>query len=380
MADIIKEKEYPLNYPADAVRVISTLSFTGDKNLGIVGSQSLRSQQYAGDYDCYNTVELTGSKPAALKKIVTKFKSVVASLKKLKYCFVGDIKAGLVPEWEVITGAKYNASDAKAKLKALLKDKIITQYEHDDAAAFLKPRLNPAQVSIAKNNIKFHIVRWTPALIKLGKQKLRDGRIMTLEEAIQSPSIVKIDVIALVSNNRFSEFSCIYSFFLNGKPINDAKIDIKQSLKEAIESYTEEGKLFKVLKRKFSYAKLTNDTAAIKRLNPILTSDLGRLYVIQSDMATLLSLLEYTDAPIKMIKQEMDEFINRFSNIYTVKAFLKIEPKLIEDIHTALKFKSKARLISRLKIINEEIERVLNKSTEAVIKGGARCNYRPVIR
>jgi hypothetical protein len=183
-----------------------------------------------------------------------------------------------------------------------------------------------------------------------------------------------------VSNNRFSEFSCIYSLYNNGKPINKHKIDIKKSLTEAIASYSREGKLFKVLKRKFSLAKLTNDTATLKKLNPILTSDLGRLYVIQSDMATLLSLLEYRDAPIKMIKQEMDEFINRFSNIYTVKAFLKIEPKLIEDIHTALTFKSKARLIARLKVINDEIETVLNNSTKSVISGGNRCNYRPVIR
>jgi hypothetical protein len=378
--DIIREKEFPTNYPADALKVITTLSFTGNKNLNLVGSQSLRSQQYAGDYDCYNEVKLTGSKPAALKKLVAKFKSVVSALKSIKNCFVGDIKAGLVPEWEVLTDSTYKATAAKQRLKKLLDAKIITQYEYDDAAAFLKPKLSYGQYLIAKNNIKFHIVRWTPALVKAGKQTLRDGRVMTLEEAIQSPSIVKIDAIAMVAGNRFSEFSCIYSFVLNGKPLNPSKIDIKGSLDEAIEAYTAEGKLFKVLKRKFSLAKLTNDKKTLERLNPILTGDLGRLYVIQSDMAVLLSLLEYRDAPIKAIKAEMDEFVNRFANIYTIPAFQKIEPKLIEDITTALKFKSKARLIARLKVINEEIEKVLNNSTARVIKGGKRCNYRPVIR
>lgn len=380
MAEIIKEKSYPLNYPADAIKVISTMSFTGDKDIGIVGSQSLRSQQYAGDYDAYNKVIYSGTLDSAVKKIVTKFKSVVAALKKLPNCFVGDIKAGLKPEWEVIPGTSYNAADAKKRLKKLLDDKIITQYEYDDAAAFLKPKLSKGGFLIAKNNIKFHIVRWTPTTVKAGKQKLRDGTVMTLAEAVVCPSVVKIDAISLVSNNRFSEFSCIYSFFLGNKPINDFEVNIKSSLKEAIEAYTAEGKLFKVLKRQFSLAKLENNTAKIKRLNEILTSDLGRLYVIQSDMATLLALLEYADAPIKMIKYEMDEFVNRFANIYTVKAFLKMEPKLIEDIHTALKFKSKARLIARLKVINAEIENVLNNSTKAVIKGGSRCNYRPVIR
>ena len=380
MSDIIKEKQYPLNYPSDAIKIISTLSFTGTKDISIVGSQSLRSQQYTGDYDCYNTVRLSGSKEAAVAKIVRKFKSVVAGLKALPNVFVGDIKAGLVPEWEVLPGDKYKASEAKALLKKLLADKIITQYEYDDTVPYLKPRLSHAELLVAKNNIKFHIVRWTPALIKAGKQRLRDGRTLTLADAVQDPSIVKIDAIGLVSNNRFAEFSCIYSFMLGSKPINDTKIDIKTSLKDAIESYTLEGKLFKVLKRKFSLAKLSNDKASLERLNKILTSDLGRLYTIQTDMATLLSLLEYADAPIKMIKQEMDEFVNRFANIYTIPAFLKIEPRLIEDIRTALKIKSKARLVARLKVINDEIERVLNNSTKAVIKGGGRCNYRPVFR
>lgn len=380
MAQITKEKLYPLNYPADAIKVISTLSFTGDKDLKIVGSQSLRSQQYAGDYDVYNNVVYSGTKESAVASIVRKFKSVVKALKKIPNCFVGDIKAGLVPDWEVVPGDRYNATDSRRRLKKLLNDKIITQYEYEDALSFLKPRLSRGGFLIAKNNIKFHIVRWTPASISAGKQRLRDGRTMTLGEAVCDPSVVKIDAISLVSNNRFSEFSCIYSFFLGSTPINDFRVDIKKSLTEAIESYREEGKLFKVLKRQFSLAKLEGNNAKITRLNKILTSDLGRLYVIQSDMATLLALLERSDAPMKMIRAEMDEFVGRFSNIYTVEPFLKMEPELINDIRTALKFKSKSRLIARLKIINDEIEKVLNKSTKNVISGGNRCNYRPVIR
>lgn len=383
MTDIIKQKDYPTNYPADAIKIISTMSFTGTEHVKLVGSQSIRSQKYAGDYDIYNEVKLNeSSQKTAISKIVRKFQSVVAKLKTLSNVFVGDIKAGLVPEWEIITDNfdDYDASKSRAHLKALLDEHIITKYEYEDALPFIKADLSRAEWLIAKNNIKFHIVRWTPALVKLGKQKLRDGRQYTLQEAVQAPSIIKIDAIGLVSSNRFSEFSCIYQIFNKGTPINPIEIDITKSLNDAILSYTEEGKLFKVLKRKFSLAKLKNDTKTVKKLNPILQSDLGLLYVIQSDMATLVALLDYSDAPIDLIKKEMDEFVNRFSNVYSIKEFLKIEPKLIEDIHTALKFKSKARLIARLKVIGDELERVLNNSVKSVLKGSGRCSYRPVIR
>ena len=222
-------------------------------------------------------------------------------------------------------------------------------------------------------------MRWTALTVANGSQKLRDGRTYTLAEAFTAPSIVKVDVIGNVTS-RYVEFSCIYEFKNNGKPINDVNLDIKRSLEEAILSYTAEGKLFKVLKRKFSLAKYANDVPTLKKLNALLNSDLGKLYVIQSDMATLIALLDYPDAPVKLIKKELGQFVERFAKIYTLPSFLKMESKLIDDINTAIKFTSKPRLVARLKVINDEIENVLNNSTASVIKGKGMCNYRPVIR
>lgn len=381
--NILKEKKYPLNYPADAIAILNALSFTGGKDLVLVGSQQIRSQKYAGDYDAYEEVNVKGKTvTAAVKSLVTGFKAIVTHLKSIPNLFIGDIKAGLVPEWTVLSEdyKQFSYNKSTDVLKKLLKAKIISQYEYNDNSKLLNPKLTLEQFLIAKNNIKFHIVRWTPATVAAGKQTLRNGRVYTLAEAFEAPTIVKLDTIGLVNKSRFTEFSCIYQFIHNGKPINNFTINIEQSLKESIISYTTEGKLFKVLKRKFALAKFMNNQKELLRLNPILNGELGQLYVIQSDLTTLLSLLEYADAPIKLIKHEMGQFIDRFSNIYSVKSFLRIEPKLIDDIKTALQFTNKSRLISRLKIINEEIEDVLNKSTKEVIKGGCRCNYKSVIR
>jgi hypothetical protein len=51
-------------------------------------------------------------------------------------------------------------------------------------------------------------------------------------------------------------------------------------------------------------------------LEPILNSDLGRLYIIVGDIDTLLFMLEkYNKLPGDEIKFEIDQFINRLSNI-----------------------------------------------------------------
>jgi len=51
-------KEYPTNYPADAIAVLDSMSVTKGKGVELVGSMSLRSQQYAGDYDANDFVPL----------------------------------------------------------------------------------------------------------------------------------------------------------------------------------------------------------------------------------------------------------------------------------------------------------------------------------
>ena len=51
-------KEYPTNYPADAIAVLDSMSVTKGKGVELVGSMSLRSQQYAGDYDANDFVEM----------------------------------------------------------------------------------------------------------------------------------------------------------------------------------------------------------------------------------------------------------------------------------------------------------------------------------
>lgn len=288
--DILDEKEYPSEYPAEAVRVLNAMTFT-DKASGlkIMGSSALRSQLYAGDYDGYETV-----KGFSLNQLVQKFKEIVKHIKDLPHAYIGDIKCGEVDEWRVVPLKKssFSVKKADAKIDYLKSSGVISPQEAERAKASLK------SYAIAKQEIKFQVVRWTPEEVIAGHKKLRDGRTYTLEEGMTSPSVSKLDVIAEV-NGTYKEFSVIYEFYVDGVNINKFDLNPMKSLKESIEYYKETKNPYKVLKRKFALAKLKNDIPAIKRLSKIINSPLGAIYLLYSEVKTLADLLELGDIDVK---------------------------------------------------------------------------------
>jgi hypothetical protein len=58
-ASLLLQKKYPSQYPEDAVKVLNAMSFSNGKDIMIMGSSSLQSQKYAGDYDAYEIVKVS---------------------------------------------------------------------------------------------------------------------------------------------------------------------------------------------------------------------------------------------------------------------------------------------------------------------------------
>jgi hypothetical protein len=214
-------------------------------------------------------------------------------------------------------------------------------------------------------------VRWSPQEVIHGSKVLRDKKRYTLEEAFSSPSLTKLDVIGFIENNRFTDFSIIYEFFNKGKALNNFPLNVAQSLKEDVIYYKAHGNHFKVLKRMLAIAKLNKDSDAVNKLIPILNSDLGRLYLIISDVGTLIELLENErKVPMPLVRFQLDQMKARMGNIYNLPDFLSEEHDLIGDINAILKMTNKAQLLSRLHQIKTKMEGILN--TNAKAKGGRR--------
>lgn len=373
-------KSYPGNYPSDAVAILDAMSFTDGKSMKLLGSMAVRSQQYAGDFDGYEIVKLNeSSEKVALDKLAAKFKDIIKRLKAMKNVFIGDCKAGSIEEWRVIPKEAgivdgnlvgFNALGAEKKLDDLVRAKVISPAEAKSAREVLKSPLTSEKFLVAKQTIKFHIVRWTPSEILAGHKRLRDGRTFTLQDAFSSPTITKLDVIGMVQNNRFTEFSVIYEFQNGGKILNPDDIDIVRSLQENILYYKANNNPFKVLKRRFALAKFQNKLDEIKRLTPVLNSDLGRIYMLIGDIDTLITLLEEYNPPMKDIRFEIDQFKGRLSNIYDIDSLLKAEPDLLGRINSTLKSSSKEQMVSHLTSIRDTLQGILTRHTPK-LKGGA---------
>jgi len=341
-------RAFPTNYASDTVTVLKALSITDGKDVQVVGSAAMRAQQYNADVDAFEVAEGRGaSKIAAIRNLAARFKDAVRRVQGLRGVFLADIKAGVIPVWQVIPESAqirdnkvigYSGADSRAKVDDLVRDRVMTEADGRKARVLLKDRLTPSEFLVARDLIRPHIVRWLPAEVLRGTKTLPDGSVYSLEEAIASPGVTKIDTIAWLNGNHFSDMSMIYTFTYRGQILNETNSNLIRGLQEDVAALMIEGKPFKALKRRFSLAKAQGDVALMERILPILNGDLGRLYAIASDIQTLLYMLEsYSSLPYKQIVFEIDQLRDRFAKIYSLHDFLYIEPKLLSALSAALK-------------------------------------------
>lgn len=387
----LQTKEFPENYPQDAVDILRAMSFNDGKGLTLVGSASIRSQQYAADYDGYQVVQMSArSDEVAAREIVRQWQENVKRLRAMSYVYIGDLKCGTVEQWRVIPSTArlvegkvvdYNPAQSQRKLDELLAAKIISPAEAKEAHALLKSPDNVAAFLQAKQTIKFHVIRWTAHEILLGRKKLRDRRWMYLRQAVLTPGVAKMDAVALIQKSRFTDFSVIYEFRNKDKVLNPETYNIRDSLRESIVAYKTEGNYFKTLKRIYALAKYENDLDTIKELTPVLNSDLGRLYHIVSDIRTLVELLEQPRVPLPLIRYEIDQFIGRLSNIYTLTDYLKAEGEVIGRLHSIMKM-SKSKMAEALSKLGDQLDGYLQYATKHILdkKGDLHGGVNPAER
>ena len=365
------EKEYPTNYPADAVAILDSMSLDGKgKNVELVGSQALRSQIYAGDYDANDFASGT------LDHLASLFSEMVRRLSKMDV-FVGDIKAGVVSEWDVMGKARvhngvvanYNADTSRSKVLQLRKAGVITPTEEKEYLAVLKSSPTPTELVIAKNTIKPHVVRWTMKEAIEGKKTLQNGLVFKLQDAFASRGAVKVDVVGWIQNNRYTDFAMIYFLSSNGKKLY-SPVQFEDEIKESILYYTSMKNYFKVLKREFSLAKFKGEKAKMEELSEVLNHDLGRIYHILGDVKTLIALFTETQTKPRSladVRLEIDQFKARMSNI-ALEPFLKEEHTLLGYINSSLKTTSVKQLVGLLTKMEDILTALLASLAKKYVK------------
>ena len=380
MNEIYKNKAIFNGFSQDIQDIIKCISFNNMNGLNLFGSMAIRSQQYASDYDLFQFVkmeELDDKK--ALKRLSTDFKFIIHQLAHTKDVYIGDIKAGSIEEWKVlndktyIEGDKvvnYNYLEASEKLQNLKNNRIISLDEYNTSNKFLVKNPSPFEYLLMEKNIKFNVLRWKTKDIFNGYITLRNFKVVTLEEVFCTPAITKLDLVVYLRSNQYTEISIIYQFINNKHIFNNFVGNSEYGIKCDVLYYLSTEFYFKACKRIFTLLRIAGNNNNCIKVNSILNdSQLGILYVVYSDIGTMLYILEETpELPLTRIEYEVDQFKNKLSNIYKIPEYVNNEPEIFQIIDHIQHCKKRKELVHDLHELSNILLKALNSYTLKLMK------------
>ncbi len=268
--DNILKKKLVSSYSLPFKKIINLVTF--DKSTVPVGSFVYKEQKYPGDIDIREVIKEGGTKGTAIKKIVKDIQSIIRKIVNEPGFYVADFKAGLDERFP--------------------------------------------------NDRDKYIVRWEDFELLQGYKFLPGNKKITLEKAIQDPTIVKLDVWAPV-NGRYieaSNFLILEEVDKNGKIrlLNGPQPDYLNSIREDIQLYfsPSEFNAFKATKREWLIAASLKDYKVLQLIDPLITGDTGVLYQVISDINTILDMIEKLKyPPYDFFYKELDNIKYRLSFI-----------------------------------------------------------------
>jgi hypothetical protein len=204
-------------------------------------------------------------------------------------------------------------------------------------------------------------IHWTNDEILKGKKKGYN-----LIDSIQQDGYCKIDVI-IPYYGRYIEVSLIYSVscldgIIGQTPLSleDFKIQITKSYYELMD----EGNYYKAIKRLYSLSRLTKDISTIKKIEPLLVSNLGKLSTIKSDLATIKLIIENGYYPtLNYINIEFNKIKEGISTILDVPINYKAVYITIDNLYKLLKNHDIIKVIAELDRLIAVISSQLSKET-----------------
>jgi hypothetical protein len=215
-------------------------------------------------------------------------------------------------------------------------------------------------------------VKWTEEEVLRGYKEI-DGIYKDLGDAIAMDGICNIEIWSKVQGRyiEISNFLVMEWFDENGvkHPLNAPMYDLIPRVKEDVKKYQDDN-TFKASKRMWILARNYNDMEMLEKLQVLLSSDAGDLYIILSDIETIYLMLETlgSQAPYDDLMIAIDEIKVRIARIWNVPIdhdavtniinfLLKWNVKTtnrvmyLKEIHKYLK----SKLNKYTKIFNEEI-------------------------
>jgi hypothetical protein len=363
------------------------------KNITKFGSWTYKSQLYPGDVDLVELEERCCDIKTATRNFVKDTQKIVKNILKKKNYYLGDVKAGLDQDFMIdigkltfnkvgvpsITG--YNGDNVIKQIMKLEVENKLTRDETDKLMMLATSEMNQENYEKLYAALREKwLLRWSAKEIEKGYKILPGNRKKTLAEAINEYTMTKIDMWTKV-NERFIEFSNVLTYYLVDKAGNRTLLNfannietMKEDLKYEVQKYAfsiKDFKPFKLVKRMWSIARSNKDYKMVELLTPLMQTDLGRLSQINSEIETLIMMLEkIRSPPIAAIISEIDNFKWRLGNIFEINIDA---PSVIHHIDLMLKrnkniVKNKRYLIENLDELHTFLKKTINDETIRALK------------
>jgi hypothetical protein len=340
------------------------------------GSFKWKVHRYPSDIDIFEPVKECCDPRSASKAIAKKFQSMAKKIKSTKGVFLGDFKAGLDKRYYVDM-AKFGDFDSKkvqAQINKLREQNLISNEEFKKMSNLVKSAGKKLEDWEELNDMirKYYIVRWNLNELERGFKTLPKNVKLSLEDAIQHKTIVKIDLWADDGSgyNEITNFFLIVARNKDGKEtiLNQELGNYVENIEKDIRTYSSPEHLnsLKFAKRLWNKAAWNKNIKMMKRLYPLFGSDAARLNTIAGESEVIRFMVEKLSSS-ELPAKELSKQVNKFKRRINDTADFKIEKeaqiyKLIDRTANALLKKpvNKKQIIENLKqlekLIKEEVE------------------------
>jgi hypothetical protein len=366
------------SYTDEDLKEINLISIT-DHPL-VIGSISFVMQKYPSDIDLHDELIENGPPIKVVKDATKRIQKVIKDELNMKCHYITDIKAGIDQRFNLSIGKLENGFYFPNLNNLGILMSILPVSTSDTIYELMRDYKNNTHGykihDILEKIIReYKIIRWKPEEVLKG-EKIKNGKLITFEQALMQDSTVKIDVATFI-DERFTEVSNNYFLasiydgqlhFINTsynftEPIEILKNYIP-SVKAEIEKlfYSDDFNPFKGLKRiwvlsrmLYKYGNLSVGIY-IKIITPIISGGLSALNQIKSEISTI-ELLQSQGKGSQCIQKNSSRIASRWRN--TIGHVLDIANGEMQQL---------LFLVESPKDLEKALKNVINNKTMDTIK------------
>ena len=315
--------------PKRADLLVNKLKFKKNKYIissesNIYGSFNYQLQQYPSDIDSTNIVKYKKNidEDIVIRMIAKELQDIVKRITKIKSYTITDLKCGVYDNGEPI---------------------------HWTSKEIIKGYREPNIKDNTGNSSKYKI---------------------TLLKALEDlGSMVKLDMVAPYMG-KYIEITSLYQIYWGDVAITKLIVDDEyRSLSKDTTKQMKKNKIFKVIKRLYSNAKMRKDTEMLKFLEPLINSNLSKLASYKGEFETIQLLLENDIIPtMAIINNQLDSIKFGLDNILDINFDKDEYYQLINKIKDLIREKKSKVAIKYIKKIKDKLNNLINKETLEYLK------------